>query len=113
MPISQAQFVMDALWGLDPKTVTIIAGGAPGADSLANLAAVKLGLPIIVFKAEWDKYGKSAGPIRNQQMLDQKPDLVVAFHSTLGITPGTLDMVTRAQRAGVPVKILTYEPEND
>ena len=63
------------------------------------------------FPADWKTYGKKAGHIRNQQMLDQNPDLVVAFHPDTGITPGTRDMVTRANAKGTPVKIFTYPAE--
>jgi hypothetical protein len=53
-----------------------------------------------MFPADWEKYGKAAGPIRNQQILvEGKPDLVVAFQGGRG----TANMVSRAQQAGVPV----------
>jgi len=51
------------------------------------------------YPADWDKHGKAAGPIRNQEMLDQHPDFVLAFPGG----NGTADMVARARRAGVPV----------
>jgi hypothetical protein len=50
-------------------------------------------------KANWRKYGPAAGPIRNQQMLDWGPDLVVAFAGGTG----TAGMVALARAAGVPV----------
>ena len=54
----------------------------------------------IVFPAEWDKYGVSAGPIRNQKMIDEgKPDLVFAFPGGRGTT----DMIRRAAVAGIRV----------
>lgn len=86
----------------------IIEGGAKGADTLARLAALFLGIPVQEFPADWQAHGKKAGPIRNQQMLDQGPDLVLAFHPATGCTPGTADMIRRAQAAGVPVKVVTY-----
>lgn len=50
--------------------------------------------------ADWSKYGKAAGPMRNQKMLDEyKPDLVVALPGGRG----TADMVSRARVAGVEV----------
>lgn len=53
------------------------------------------------YPADWDQYGKSAGPIRNQQMLDQgKPDFVVAF-SNQPLTKGTSNMVNKARVAGI------------
>ena len=59
----------------------VIAGGCRGADTLAARAAKACGYPFREFPADWRKFGKAAGPIRNQKMLDEgKPDLVVAFH---------------------------------
>src|SRR5258705_1180620 len=58
----------------------VIAGGARVADTLAEEWARAEGLPCTVYRADWEKLGRPAGPIRNQQMLDEgKPDLVVAF----------------------------------
>lgn len=56
----------------------IVSGGATGADSLAELYAIKRGYPMKVYKADWDKYGKGAGPIRNTQIV-MDSDLVIAF----------------------------------
>lgn len=82
-------------------------GEARGADRLAAEAARRLGIPshrILRFPAKWGKYGKAAGPIRNQQMLDEgKPTLVLAYHNDLENSKGTKDMVSRAEAAGVTV----------
>lgn len=81
----------------------IIHGGARGADRLAVHWANSMEIPVIGFLAEWDKYGRSAGPRRNQRMLDEgKPDLVIAFPGGTG----TGDMIGRAKRAGIPVEII-------
>ena len=78
----------------------IIQGGARGADSLGGTYANQRGISCRVFKADWDRYGKSAGFRRNQQMLDEgKPDVVVAFPGG----KGTADMVKRAKKAGIKV----------
>lgn len=78
----------------------LIHGGAPGADSLASEWARAVGVAEIVFKAEWNKHGRAAGPIRNQRMLTEgKPHRVVAFPGGRG----TADMVRRAKGAGVEV----------
>lgn len=78
----------------------LIHGAAPGADAHAARWALKKGLLINSWMANWKKHGKSAGPIRNQQMLDDgKPDLVIAFSGG----KGTADMVARAKAAGVKV----------
>lgn len=88
-----------------PFTV-VIHGGAAGADWCAHLWASS---PVgrtkeIEFPADWKTHGRKAGPIRNQQMLDEgKPDLVIAFPGGRG----TADMVNRARKAGVPVEVIT------
>lgn len=82
----------------------IISGCASGADSLAiDWADDDVHHPTVFvarFPADWRAHGRSAGPIRNQRMVDEgKPDLVVAFPGGRG----TADMVRRAEAAGVPV----------
>ena len=78
----------------------IIHGAARGADQLAWRWAVATGIPHEPFPADWNEHGKAAGPIRNQQMLDEgKPDLVIAFPGG----KGTNDMVRRAIDSGVTV----------
>ena len=77
----------------------IIEGGARGADYLAGFWADKKGLKHTVVMADWDKHGKAAGPIRNQQMLDLKPDAVMAFPGG----KGTEHMTHIATKAGIPV----------
>lgn len=82
------------------ENLTIIHGGARGADTMAGNWANRWGHAVLVFRADWNKYGDRAGPIRNQRMLDEgKPDIVVAFPGGRG----TADMVRRAQKAGVKV----------
>lgn len=58
----------------------VIAGAARGVDTFAELWADEMGIPKEVYPADWDKHGKSAGPIRNQEMLDKSnPDMIMAF----------------------------------
>ena len=86
------------------RTTIIIHGGARGADSLAGNLASGRGWGIMRFPANWSKYGRAAGPTRNQQMLDEsKPDLVVYFHDDIENSKGTKDMITRAEKANIPV----------
>lgn len=82
----------------DPATV-VIHGDAPGADRWAGEVAKSLGLTVIAFPADWSK-GTSAGPQRNQRMLDEgKPDIVLAFPGKFG----TNDMIRKARKAGINV----------
>lgn len=78
----------------------LIHGDASGADRLAGTFGRMAGLRVIAFPADWVTHGVAAGPIRNQQMIDEgNPDLVVAFPGG----GGTKDMVRRARKAGVEV----------
>lgn len=78
----------------------IIDGGAKGADYLAYMYAIKHSIKHESFPADWEEFGKAAGHIRNQQMLDEgKPDLVIAFPGG----KGTANMISRAEAAGVEV----------
>lgn len=55
-------------------------GGAEGVDRMAGyIWREKFGLPVVVVKADWKKYGKAAGYIRNEKMVLSGPDIVVAF----------------------------------
>jgi len=56
----------------------IVSGGARGADYLAERFAKKHNIPIQIFQAEWDKYGKGAGYIRNKLIIENV-DIVFAF----------------------------------
>jgi hypothetical protein len=85
---------------LPPDTV-VIHGGAKGADQMAGYVAKKLGLTVEVFEADWARYGRAAGPVRNKAMLDSGVQLVVAFHEDISSSKGTVDMMSRAIKAGI------------
>ncbi len=87
----------------------LIHGGARGADAIAASIVADWDWDIIEFRADWECYGKAAGPRRNQTMLKVgRPHLVLAFWD--GKSRGTLDMISRATRAGVPVRIFPSTP---
>jgi len=92
---------------LAPGSV-VIHGNARGVDRLAGRVAEALGLGVIACPAEWGKYGKGAGLVRNRTMLEEyAPDLVLAFHPALEQAKGTKHMVELALEAGVPVRVVT------
>ena len=82
---------------------TVIHGAARGADTIAAWVAGLLGLDVEAYPANWKRYGRAAGPIRNQEMLDAGIDIVLAFHHDISQSKGTKDMVTRALKHGVSV----------
>lgn len=91
--------VLNTIWRADGD-YEIIHGCARGADSLADRYALQYNVLAHPYPAKWDEHGRAAGPIRNQQMLDEgKPDLVVAFPGGRG----TEHMIKIAQDAGIEV----------
>lgn len=93
----------ETLGNLKRDGLTIIEGGARGADAMARTWALVNGVRHETFAANWRAHGKAAGPIRNQRMLDEgEPDLLIAFAGG----SGTADMVRRAGRAGLTTIIV-------
>ena len=87
---------------------TVIHGGATGADRIAGACARKLGLEVVEYPANWTSYGKKAGYLRNVEMADQNPAMVVAFQKN-GST-GTQMMVDIATERSIDV-LLFRDPE--
>ena len=87
-----------------PVGTTIISGAARGADSIAASIGRRLGLEVREFPPEWDRFGRSAGYRRNLAMLDEDPDLVIAFQ--LGNSPGTAHTIENAKQKGIPVEVI-------
>ncbi len=78
----------------------IIQGGAPGADEIARIWADEHGVIVETFAADWDRYGKAAGPIRSGEMLTKgNPDGVVAFPGGRG----TANCIKQAEALGLTV----------
>jgi hypothetical protein len=89
----------------------VVHGDCRGADKMCGYAADKLGYRVHKFPADWEQFGHSAGPIRNDAMLDSHPDigLVLAFHDSYATSKGTKDMVEKARAAGIPVNFIRSE----
>lgn len=91
--------VLSILHELQPLSLLIV-GDAPGADRFAWQWAIENKVSWIRYPADWGRYGRAAGPIRNRQMLEAQPQLVLAFPGGRG----TADMVNAANAAGVWVQ---------
>jgi hypothetical protein len=83
----------------------IISGGAKGADSLAEIFAKENNINLIVFKADWDKYGKRAGFIRNCDIIDAC-DSCIAFWD--GHSAGTKHDIELCRKKGKECKICLF-----
>ena len=91
---------------LDHKKLWVYIGGAKGADEMAKQWCFKRSVSCKIFHADWDKHGKGAGPIRNQEMVDAAgPKAVcIAFHKNQ--SRGTGDCIARARKAGMKIRII-------
>lgn len=78
-------------------------GDARGVDRSFQKAARFLNIPEFGHPAAWEDLGRRAGPVRNQAMIDLKPEFVVACHPELDKRGGTFDCVCRALSAGIRV----------
>jgi hypothetical protein len=122
----KVRVVLSRATGIQDVHYTIIHGACPtGVDAFADAWAKTAGVDWALasrpsverFPADWEKHGKAAGPMRNQAMIDSKPDVVIAFAWVASdmriLTPGTRDCVARALRAGLVVHVVPVlrEPE--
>ena len=95
----------------EKKDVEIISGTANGADKLGEVLAKRVGLKTVRFPANWDKFGKSAGYIRNKEMAvyakeDGSIGVLLSFWD--GESKGTKHMIDLANSNGLKVKTVIY-----
>jgi hypothetical protein len=87
------------------ENIVIVHGDCPtGADVMAQKWADCQGVRVERYPADWKRYKKSAGPIRNQQMVDLGADVCLAF--PLPQSRGTIHCMEAARKAGIPVRVI-------
>ena len=80
--------------------VSIVSGKANGADSLGERYANEKGLEVHPFPADWTKYGKGAGHIRNAKMADNAEGLVAFWDGKSRGTKGMIEIATKKRIRG-------------
>ncbi len=81
--------------------ITVISGGARGTDNLGELYAIENGFDVKKYLPDWERYGKSAGPLRNKIMVD-KADFIICFWN--GKSRGTASTVKYAIKTEKPLR---------
>lgn len=84
------------------RITEVVSGTAKGVDQMGEDWANKNNLPIKRFPAEWNKHGKKAGYIRNEQMADYANALIAIWD---GESKGTKHMIWAAQLKGLQVYV--------
>jgi hypothetical protein len=92
--------------GLIPQYMEIVSGGAVGADELGELFANRHNIELTIMKAEWAKYGRSAGYKRNVEMANYA-DYLIAFWN--GNSKGTKHMIDTMKKLKKPVYVVYYD----
>ena len=90
-------------WRIRPRR--LLAGGATGADALAERYAKDNHLPLVIFRANWEKHGKAVGPIRNQIIIENCEQLVAFWD---GESKGTNHTIKIARAKGKLAKVVIY-----
>lgn len=104
-PWAERKIIEDAL--RDAGATVVVHGNARGADSVAKWWALDNGIEYRAYPANWDLYGRAAGALRNQEMLDKEHrpeepiERVLAFPTEKSV--GTMDMIRRAREVGLRV----------
>ena len=98
---------MDLLLSKTNQDISILCGKARGADTLGERYAKEKGYKIEYFPADWDKYGKSAGVIRNKKMASSGADALVVFWD--GKSKGSLNMISVAKEYGLQIRIYNFK----
>lgn len=85
---------------------TIVHGGCRGTDAFCEcVARCEFGADTEKHSADWDRYGRAAGPIRNREMLESGIDMLIAFPGGRG----TANCVKTAKELG----ILVWQVKNE
>ena len=94
-------FILSAIKMLKPGTITeVVSGCASGVDQEGEHWASHMNIPVMRFPADWIKLGKSAGPIRNEQMAKHADCLLLIWD---GKSLGSKNMLSNMKKLNKPV----------
>lgn len=110
---------LDRIWDrcLPFEMITVVHGGCPtGADKYAakwvdSTRAYEINVTEEIFPADWEKHGRSAGPIRNREMVDSGPEYFLAF--VRNGSPGAMGTVNLCRQDRIPGAVWYVEDDDD
>jgi hypothetical protein len=104
------KIILETLKKYKDDNVVLIHGNCQGVDKLAAEVGKGLGFEIECCPADWKKYGRAAGPIRNKEMiellLNYKNRIMFAFHENIELSKGTKNCVNQAKKLGIIAKVI-------
>jgi len=98
------------------RDTVIVSGGAVGVDSAAVAEARRLGMPYEVYLPDWQKHGRRAGALRNQQIVAAADEVVAFWDGVSRGTAITMEMAKSARKTlrvfqpGLPVAVDAVDP---
>jgi len=101
--IEEYQAILDAVEASGFEITEVVSGGAKGVDSLGERYGLEKGIPVKVFPADWESYGRKAGIMRNKEMAAYAEALIAVWDGT---SPGTHNMIAEAQSCKLKVYVL-------
>lgn len=93
--ISDYYRIMETIVDSEFEITEVVSGGASGVDECGEMYASAFNLPLCKFPANWPKYGKSAGMIRNEEMAKYADALILVWD---GKSKGSAGMKRIAER---------------
>lgn len=100
--ITDINVVMQAILAVNFPITEVVSGTCRGVDRLGEAYAVSQGIKISRFPADWKKYPKAAGAIRNKEMAEYADALIAVWD---GKSKGTLDMIKQAGKHGLKIYV--------
>jgi hypothetical protein len=100
--ITDIDVLIEALKTLPWKITEVVSGCARGADALGEAYALAHGLPLTRMPADWERFGRRAGYVRNEAMAQQAQALVALWD---GYSVGTQHMIRIAEHRGLKVHV--------
>jgi hypothetical protein len=102
--VTNYQILLDAVSEVQQHwtITTVISGTARGVDSLGERWAKENGIPLERYPADWERYGRTAGPIRNREMAEVAEALLAIWD---GKSTGTGHMIRTGQKRKFRVHI--------